>query len=690
MNRLYSKMGWLALALLGAFAFGYIGLQRGESISAIWIVIAAVCVYLIAYRFYSLYISDKVLGLDATRMTPAYKYNDGLDYVPTNKNVLFGHHFAAIAGAGPLVGPVLAAQMGYLPGMLWILAGVVFAGAVQDLMVLFISTRRDGRSLGDLIKSELGTVPGVIALFGTFMIMVIILAVLALIVVKALAESPWGTFTVAVTIPIALFMGVYTRYLRPGRIGEISLIGFMLLMLAIVGGQYVQEHPVLSAMFTFTGKELTWMLIGYGFIASVLPVWLLLAPRDYLSTFLKIGTIVGLALGIVFVAPELKMPAFTQFMDGSGPVWSGSLFPFLFITIACGAVSGFHALIASGTTPKLLENERHARFIGYGAMLMESFVAIMALIAASCIEPGVYFAMNSPAALIGTTVDSAAQAVSQWGFYVTPEMLAQVAKDVGEHSIISRAGGAPTLAVGMAHILSSIGGGKVMMAFWYHFAILFEALFILTAVDAGTRAGRFMLQDLLGTFVPSMRKIDSLPASLIATALCVAGWGYFLYQGVVDPLGGINTLWPLFGISNQMLAGIALILATCVLFKMKRDRFAWVTIVPTVWILICTLTAGWQKIFDANPRVGFLTHASKYQAALAEGKLLAPAKSVAQMQQVIFNDYLDAGLAAFFILVLVSILGFGIKTVLAARAANRPSAKETPFESLPASALPSA
>ncbi|WP_211453844.1 carbon starvation CstA family protein [Collimonas antrihumi] len=689
MNRLFSKMGWLALALLGAFAFGYIGLQRGESISAIWIVIAAVCVYLIAYRFYSLYISDKVLGLDATRMTPAYKYNDGLDYVPTNKNVLFGHHFAAIAGAGPLVGPVLAAQMGYLPGMLWILAGVVFAGAVQDLMVLFISTRRDGRSLGDLIKSELGTAPGVIALFGTFMIMVIILAVLALIVVKALAESPWGTFTVAVTIPIALFMGVYTRYLRPGRIGEISVIGFVLLMLAIVGGQYVQEHPVLGAMFTFTGKELTWMLIGYGFIASVLPVWLLLAPRDYLSTFLKIGTIVGLALGIVFVAPELKMPAFTQFMDGSGPVWSGSLFPFLFITIACGAVSGFHALIASGTTPKLLENERHARFIGYGAMLMESFVAIMALIAASCIEPGVYFAMNSPAALIGTTVETAAQAVSQWGFHVTPEMLAQVAKDVGEHSIISRAGGAPTLAVGMAHILSSIGGGKVMMAFWYHFAILFEALFILTAVDAGTRAGRFMLQDLLGTFVPSMRKIDSLPASLIATALCVAGWGYFLYQGVVDPLGGINTLWPLFGISNQMLAGIALILATCVLFKMKRDRFAWVTIVPTVWILICTLTAGWQKIFDANPRVGFLTHAAKYQAALAEGKLLAPAKSIAQMQQVIFNDYLDAGLAAFFILVLVSILGFGIKTVLAARASHRPSTSETPFESLPTSALPS-
>ena len=684
MNRLYSKIGWLALALVGAFAFGYIGLQRGESISAIWIVIATMCVYLIAYRFYSLYIADKVLGVNPNRMTPAYRYNDGLDYVPTNKNVLFGHHFAAIAGAGPLVGPVLAAQMGYLPGMLWILAGVVFAGAVQDMIVLFISTRRDGRSLGALIKTEMGPIPGIIALFGAFMIMIILLAVLALIVVKALAESPWGTFTVAVTIPIALFMGIYTRYIRPGRIAEVSLIGFVLLMLAIVGGQYVQENPTLATMFTFTGKELTWLLIGYGFIASVLPVWLLLAPRDYLSTFLKIGTIVGLALSIVFVAPQLKMPAFTQFLDGSGPVWSGSLFPFLFITIACGAVSGFHALIASGTTPKLLENERHTRFIGYGAMLMESFVAIMALIAASCIEPGIYFAMNSPAALIGTTAQSAAQTITQWGFYVTPEMLTQVAKDVGEHTIISRAGGAPTLAVGMAHILSSIGGGQAMMAFWYHFAILFEALFILTAVDAGTRAGRFMLQDLLGTFVPSMQRTDSLPANLIATGLCVAGWGYFLYQGVVDPLGGINTLWPLFGISNQMLAGIALMLATCILFKMKRDRFAWVTIMPTIWILICTLTAGWQKVFDTNPRIGFLAHASKYKAALAEGKLLAPAKSIEQMQQVIFNDYIDAALAGVFILVLLSILLFSIRTIFAARASHAPSTSETPFEALPA------
>ncbi|MTV41890.1 carbon starvation CstA family protein [Duganella radicis] len=678
-NTLASKLGWAALALAGASALGVVALHRGESISAIWIVIAAVCIYLIAYRFYSLYIADKVLGLDSRRMTPAARLNDGLDYVPTNKNVLFGHHFAAIAGAGPLVGPVLAAQMGYLPGMLWILAGVVFAGAVQDFIVLFISMRRDGRSLGDLIKSELGPIPGNIALLGTFMIMVIILAVLALIVVKALTGSPWGSFTVMATIPIALFMGVYARYLRVGRVGEVSIIGFVLLMAAIFGGQYVQENPALAPMFTFTGTELTWMLIGYGFVAAVLPVWLLLAPRDYLSTFLKIGTIVGLALGIIIVAPQLQMPALTKFVDGTGPVWAGSLFPFLFITIACGAVSGFHALISSGTTPKMIENETHARFIGYGAMLMESFVAIMALVAASTIDPGVYFAMNSPAALLGTTAESAAQAVSQMGFYITPDMLLQTARDVGEHSIISRAGGAPTLAVGMAHILSNVLGGREMMAFWYHFAILFEALFILTAVDAGTRAGRFMLQDLLGAFAPAMKQTDNTFANLTATGLCVAAWGYFLYQGVVDPLGGINTLWPLFGIANQMLAAIALILGTCVLFKMKRGQYAWVTIVPTVWLLLCTLTAGWQKIFDANPKVGFLAHAAKYQAALDEGKVLAPAKSVAQMQQVIFNDYLDASLAGFFVLVVVSVLVFGARTVLAARANSKPTANESPM-----------
>ncbi|VVD78020.1 carbon starvation CstA family protein [Pandoraea anhela] len=684
MNRIWQQLPWAAVAVVGACALGTVALSRGETVSALWIVIAAICVYLIAYRFYSKFIATRVAQLDGTRMTPAWRHNDGLDYVPTNRYVLFGHHFAAIAGAGPLVGPVLAAQMGYLPGMLWILAGVVFAGAVQDFMVLFISTRRDGRSLGDLVKAELGMIPGVIALFGAFLIMIIILAVLALIVVKALTGSPWGTFTVGLTIPIALFMGVYTRFIRPGRIGEVSIIGFVMLMAAIYFGQSVHDSETLAPLFTFDGKQLTWMLIGYGFVASVLPVWLLLAPRDYLSTFLKIGTILALAIGILVVAPELKMPALTQFVDGSGPVWSGKLFPFLFITIACGAVSGFHALISSGTTPKLLDNEVNARFIGYGGMLMESFVAIMALVAASVIDPGVYFAMNSPAAVIGTTPEAVAQVVSGWGFTITPDVLTATAQAVGEHTIISRAGGAPTLAVGMAHILHQVVGGEAMMAFWYHFAILFEALFILTAVDAGTRAGRFMLQDLLGTFVPSLKRTESLPANLLATVLCVAAWGYFLYQGVVDPLGGINTLWPLFGISNQMLAAIALILATCVLFKLKRERFAWVTVLPTLWLLACTLTAGWQKMFDPDPKVGFLAHAAKYQAALADGKLLAPAKSVAQMRQIVFNDYVDATLAGVFMFVVVSVAVFGVRTIVVARRANKPTAKETPFEPMPA------
>ncbi|MCK6373521.1 MAG: carbon starvation protein A [Zoogloea sp.] len=685
MNAIQRHLGWGAVALLGAVATAIVALNRGETINALWLVIAAVCSYLIAYRYYSLFIAEKVMELDPKRMTPALRHNDGLDYVPTNKYVLFGHHFAAIAGAGPLVGPVLAAQMGYLPGMLWILAGVVFAGAVQDFMVLFISTRRDGRSLGDLVKSELGAVPGVIALFGTFMIMVIILAVLALIVVKALAESPWGMFTVAATIPIALLMGVYSRYIRPGRIGEMSIIGFVLLMASIVYGGDIAASPTWGPLFTFDGKQLTWLLIGYGFVASVLPVWLLLAPRDYLSTFLKIGTIVGLAIGIAIVAPNLQMPALTKFIDGTGPVWSGSLLPFLFITIACGAVSGFHALISSGTTPKLLDNEKNARFIGYGGMLMESFVAIMALVAASVIEPGVYFAMNSPAAVIGKTAESAAQVINQWGFVVTPEMLLQTAQDVGEKTIISRAGGAPTLAVGMAHILSNALGGKAMMAFWYHFAILFEALFILTAVDAGTRAGRFMLQDLMGTFVPSMRKMDSIFASLVATALCVAAWGYFLYQGVVDPLGGINTLWPLFGIANQMLAGVALTLATVVLFKMKRQRFAWVTAAPTVWLLICTLTAGWQKVFHDNPKIGFLANAHKYEAGIARGEVLAPAKSLEQMHQIVTNNYVDAALAGLFMLLVVSILAYAIPACFRALGNSKPTAVETPFEPMPAS-----
>jgi len=674
---------WWLLTAVGVFSLGTVALSRGETINALWIVTAAVSIYLVAYRYYSLFIADKVMQLDSTRATPAVRHNDGLDYVPTNKYILFGHHFAAIAGAGPLVGPVLAAQMGYLPGTLWIIVGVVLAGAVQDFMVLFVSTRRDGRSLGDLVKSELGFVPGIIALFGTFMIMVIILAVLALIVVKALAESPWGTFTVAATIPIAMFMGVYNRFIRPGRVGEISIVGFVLLIAAIVVGGQVAESATWAPLFTFNGKQLTWMLIVYGFVASVLPVWLLLAPRDYLSTFLKIGTIVGLALCMVYVAPNLRMPAVTQFIDGTGPAWSGSLFPFIFITIACGAVSGFHALISSGTTPKLLDNEKNARMIGYGGMLMESFVAIMAIVAASVIDPGVYFAMNSPPAIIGKTVEGAAQVISQWGFVITPEVLTQTAKDVGENSILSRAGGAPTLAVGMAQIFSQVFGGQTMMAFWYHFAILFEALFILTACDAGTRAGRFMLQDLLGTFVPSFRQTNSWPANLTATGLCVAAWGYILYQGVVDPLGGINSLWPLFGISNQMLAGVALMLCTVVLFKMKRQKYAWVTIVPASWLLVCTLTAGWQKVFHANPKIGFLALADKFQAALDRGEILAPAKSVEQMQQIVFNNHLDAVLATFFIFVVVSMLFYTIIACLKAWREDRITSREMPYEAIP-------
>ena len=671
---------WVIVALLGAFALGTIALNRGETINAVWLVVAAVCVYLIAYRFYSLFIANSVLGLDGSRITPAVRHNDGLDYVPTDKYVLFGHHFAAIAGAGPLVGPVLAAQMGYLPGTLWLLAGVVFAGAVQDFIILFISTRRDGRSLGDMIKGEMGDIPGIIAMVGILLIMIILLAVLALIVVKALAGSPWGTFTVFATIPIAMLMGVYSRFFRPHRIGEMSGIGFVLLMAAIFLGQPISESPTWAPMFTFKGESLALLLIAYGFIASVLPVWLLLAPRDYLSTFLKIGTILALALGILFVMPTLKMPAVSRFVDGSGPVFAGSLFPFLFITIACGAVSGFHALISSGTTPKMLENETQARMIGYGAMLMESFVAVMALIAATVLEPGAYFAMNSPPAVIGTDAVSAAAKISSWGFTITPQALEQLAKDVGESTILSRTGGAPTLAVGMAQILSNVIGGKAMMAFWYHFAILFEALFILTTVDAGTRVARFMIQDLAGTFVPFMKETQSWAANLIATSIAVAGWGYFLYQGVVDPLGGINTLWPLFGIANQMLAAIALIMATVVLFKMKRERYAWVTLLPTTWLIICTLSAGWQKLFHPDAKIGFLALANKYSAAMAEGKVLAPAKSTADMSRIVFNNYLDAGLCALFMAIVLAMIGFAILNIRKALASADVTTREVGHE----------
>ncbi|ATP16998.1 MULTISPECIES: carbon starvation CstA family protein [Sphingobium] len=671
---------WILTALVGAVSLAVVAVSRGETVNALWIVVASVSCFLVAYRYYALFIAREVMRLDPARPTPAIRRADGLDYVATDRTVLFGHHFAAIAGAGPLVGPVLAAQMGYLPGTLWIIAGVVLAGAVQDFMVLFISMRRDGKSLGELIRMEMGQVAGTIALFGAFMIMVIILAVLALIVVKALAESPWGMFTVAATVPLAMAMGAYTRWIRPGRIGEVSILGLIGLLAAIVYGQAIAQSPVWGPIFTFTPVQLCWILIGYGAVASVLPVWLLLAPRDYLSTFLKIGAIAALAIGIVIMAPPLKMHAVTQFAAGGGPVWSGGLFPFLFITIACGAVSGFHALIASGTTPKLIATESDAPLIGYGAMLMEAFVAIMALVGASILDPGIYFTMNSPAAVIGTDPAAVSAAVTAMGFPISPDLIVQTAKDVGEHTIISRAGGAPTLAVAMAEIFSHVFGGPAMKAFWYHFAILFEALFILTAVDAGTRAGRFMLQDLIALAVPSFKDSKSQLPGFIATGLCVAAWGFFLYQGVTDPLGGVNTLWPVFGISNQMLAAIALMLGTAVLFRMKRDRFAWVTMVPAAWLLICTLSAGFLKLFSTDAKVGFLAHAAKYSAALDKGEVLAPAKSMAEMRQILFNDYVDAGLVAIFLAVVLSLLVFTIRTCLAARGFTTPTAREIPAQ----------
>jgi carbon starvation protein CstA len=678
MNKLVSFLLWPAIAIIGAFSFATLALGRGESVNAVWLVTAALSVYLIAYRFYGKFIAERVLQLDASRPTPAVRHNDGLDYVPTNKWILYGHHFAAIAGAGPLVGPVLAAQMGFLPGTLWILAGVVAAGAVQDFVVLFVSVRRDGKSLGEMIKMELGPIPGSLALVGVLAIMIIILAVLALVVVKALTASPWGLFTIFATIPIALLMGLYMRIIRPGRVGEASAFGVVLLLLSLVLGRAVAADPTWAPVFTLSGVELAWALIIYGAVAASLPVWLMLAPRDYLSTFLKIGTIVALAIGIYYVAPKLAMPATTQFIDGTGPVFSGKLFPFLFITIACGAVSGFHALISSGTTPKMIENESHMRLIGFGGMLAESFVAVMALTAACVLDPGVYFAMNAPAAVVGTTAADAAQVISSWGFTITPEMITQTARDIGETSILSRAGGAPTLAVGMAQILGQALGGKSMEAFWYHFAILFEALFILTAVDAGTRVGRFMIQDMLGHVYKPLGNTEYLPANLVGTGLCVGLWGYFLYQGVVDPLGGINTLWQLFGVGNQMLAGIALLLCTSVLVKMKRQRYVWVTLAPTAWLLITTLTAGVQKIFDADPRIGFLSLARKFSDAAAQGTVIAPAKSIEEMQRVAFNNYLDAVVCAFFVLLVIAMCIFALKICMQALKQANPTAHEIP------------
>ncbi|MBM7341185.1 carbon starvation CstA family protein [Pantoea coffeiphila] len=677
MKNVKASLIWIAVAIVGACAFAMLALNRGEPVNALWLVVAAVACYSIAYRFYSLFIARNIFELDDRRMTPAERKNDGLDYVPTNKWVLFGHHFAAIAGAGPLVGPILAAQMGFLPGTLWILIGVMLAGAVQDFLILFISTRRDGRSLGEMARQELGAFAGVITMLGALGVMIIILSALALVVVKALTNSPWGMFSIAATLPIALFMGVYMRFIRPGHIAEVSLIGFVLMMAAIIYGGDIALHPFWGPFFTLKGTTLTLVLVIYGFVASVLPVWLLLAPRDYLSTFLKIGVIVGLAVGIVFAMPEMKMPAVTRFIDGSGPVFSGGLFPFLFITIACGAISGFHALVSSGTTPKLVERESHIRMLGYGAMLMESFVAIMALICASVLDPGIYFAMNAPAALIGTTVESAAQAINGWGFVITPEVLTAIARDVGETSILSRAGGAPTFAVGMAHIITEVFNSRAMMAFWYHFAILFEALFILTAVDAGTRACRFMVQDLAGTAIPALANNRSWFGNIIGTAVAVSGWGFFVYQGVIDPLGGINTLWPLFGIGNQMLASMALILGTVVLFKMKKQRYAWVTILPTAWLFVTSMTAGWQKIFHEKPSIGFLAQAKKFSTGIDQGVVIAPAKSIADMQTIVMSNQINAALCGFFMLVAVTMLISSFFVIRRALQSSQPTTHES-------------
>ena len=677
-STLPSKLVWSLVAIIGAVSFGILAVSRGEHVNAVWLVLAAICVYSIAYRFYSLFIATKIFELNPKRLTPAHRLADGLDYVPTNKYVLFGHHFAAIAGAGPLVGPILAAQMGYLPGTLWLLIGVVFAGAVQDFLVLFISTRRDGRSLGEMAKQELGAFAGIVVMLGALGVMIIILAVLALVVVKALAHSPWGVFSIAATIPIALFMGVYMRYLRPGKIAEVSIIGFVLMMMAIVYGGQVAADPYWEPFFTLTGTQLTWCLIIYGFIASVLPVWLLLAPSDYLSTFLKIGVIAGLAVGIMVAMPMLKMPSVTHFIDGTGPVFSGSLFPFLFITIACGAISGVHALVSSGTSPKLVENEVDIRMIGYGGMLIESFVAIMAMICATVLDPGIYFAINAPSAVLGTTVESAAEAVRNLGFVVTPETLSLLAQEVGESTILSRTGGAPTFAIGMAHIISEIFNNRSMMAFWYHFAILFEALFILTAVDAGTRACRFMVQDTVGIVIPAIKKSGSFFGNVVGTVVAVGGWGFFVYQGVVDPLGGVNSLWPLFGVGNQMLAAMALILGTVILFKMKKEKYVWVTIIPTIFLLITCMVAGWQKIFHENPKIGFLAQANRFSDAMARNEILAPAKTVSEMQTVILSNHINAALCGFFMIVAVVMVIASIGIIRRALASPVPTVHEAP------------
>jgi carbon starvation protein len=640
MNKALRVFVWGAVSLLGAAALAKIALQRGEALSAIWFVLAAVCVYLIAYRLYSAFVAAKLLALDDSRATPAERHDDGRDFVPTNKWVLFGHHFAAIAGPGPLVGPTLAAQFGYLPGTLWLIAGAVLAGCVQDFIILFCSIRRDGKSLGEMAREEVSRRGGLLAQLAVLAIMVILLGVVALVVVNALKSSPWATFTLAMTIPIALLLGVYLRFVRPGRVLEASLIGVALILFVVVAGEWVANSPSWAKVFTIGGIPLAAALIVYAFTASALPVWLLLAPRDYLSAFIKAGAIFSLAAGILFVRPHVEMPPLTRFIDGSGPVFAGKIFPFCFITIACGAISGFHALISSGTTPKMILREGHARFIGYGAMLLESFVGVMAMIAACAMPPGVYFAINSPASIAGATPEAAAATISGWGFPLAPQTMTDLAHKVGEITLLNRAGGAPSLAVGMAEIFSNTIGGDRLLSIWYHFAIMFEALFILTVLDAGTRVGRFMVQELGARVWKPFGRTSWMPGILLSSAIIVGMWGYFLYQGVIDPLGGINSLWPLFGIANQLLAAVALVVATTILLKMGRTKWIWVTMAPMAWIVIITMTASYQKLFDPNPRIGFLSYVSVLTAQLAAGKI--PAAKIAETQHVIFNQRLDA------------------------------------------------
>lgn len=640
---------WVLIALLGAGAVGGIALNRGESINALWFITAALCVYAIAYRFYAAWLATKVLLVDETRATPAERLDNGRDFIPTNKWIVFGHHFAAIAGPGPLVGPTLAAQFGFLPGTLWILFGAVLGGCVQDMVTLFFSVRRNGRSLGQMARDEIGPIGGAAALLGTFAIMIILIAVLGLVVVNAMKHSPWATSTVAATIPIAMIVGLYMRHIRVGQVLEASALGVALLLLAVMSGGWIDHHPTLRVLFDHEGLTLAWWVIAYGFAAAIMPVWLLLAPRDYLSTFMKLGTIILLTVAILTLHPQIKMPALTQFIDGTGPIFGGTLFPFVFITIACGAISGFHALISSGTTPKLLTNERDIRMIGYGGMLLESFVAIMALIAATVLDPGVFFAINSPAGVVGKEAADAVAMISSWGFPVTVDQMKILASDMGEASLFARTGGAPSLAVGMASIFGSLFG-KSLLAMWYHFAIMFEAIFILTTLDAGTRVGRFMLQDMLGNIWPKMAQTSWWPSVLISSALVVAGWGYFLYIGVIDPNGGVNILWPLFGIANQMLAAIALCVGTGILVKSGKLKFAWVTGFPLVWLIVITSTAAWEKITSGDIRVGFFAAANDMTDKLAAGVL--PPEKAAVAPQLIFNQHLDAWLTMFFVVVL--------------------------------------